>query len=280
LALTKKHMTALIKLMAASPWLIERHMALDFLQAECHTDTELELVFDLLARLDYLENGALSSGFAAMTEQILNEWKLEPAETIICPPKVDSSADSGPAVVQTLKTIFGKRKVKGFELVISVNKVKDHAKKRKIVVVVDDFAGTGNTVNNKLKAIRDLQAYKESPPRIFVCLLAAAQMARNAIEPFVDGYFAWREYPRGISDHFTEPELSRAKMTMQGIEDRFSPVVHGVNLPRFGYGSTEVLMGWDENLPNSVLPVFWWPESLAPDPGAPIERTTLFSRYL
>lgn len=272
-------MTALIQLMARCPWLLDRSEALDFLQAECTTDAELNLLFELLSRFDYLENDTLSEGFRAMADQVLSVWKIDPGKTIVCPPKVDSSADSGPAVVQVLKTIFGQRKVRGMELVISVNKLKDHAQNRGIVVVVDDFAGTGSTISSKLKTIRDLHAYKANPPLIFVCLLAAAKMARAVIEPQVDGYFAWREYSKGITDHYTEPALSEAKETMVAIENRLAPDVRGEPLPRFGYGGTEVLIGWDSNLPNSVFPIFWWPESVAHTTGERIERSTLFSRF-
>jgi len=266
-------------LMTKQAWLINHASALDYLQAECSSDAELDLTFELLERFDYLNNHDLSQGFRSMAEQISTEWKLVPEDTIICPPKVDSSADSGPAVVQSLKTIFGQQKIRGFELVITINKLKDHAKNRNVVVVVDDFAGTGKTVSNKLKTIRELQAYKENPPKIYVCLLAAAKMARPEIEPHVDGYFVWREYQRGISDHYTEPALSAARQTMQEIEGRFSPIVRGEKLPHFGYGGTEVLMGWDSNLPNSVFPVFWWPESLEHTTSTKTERDTLFSRY-
>jgi hypothetical protein len=272
-------MTALIMLMAKQPWLIDRAKALDYLQTECSSDAELDLTFELLDRFDYLNSNDLSQGFRSMVEQISNEWKLAPENTIICPPKVDSSADSGPAVVQSLKTIFGQQKIRGIELVITINKLRDYAKHRNIVVVVDDFAGTGKTVSDKLKNIRELHAYKEKPPKIYVCLLAAAEMARQAIEPHVDGYFVWREYQRGISDHYTEPALSAARKTMQEIEGRFSPIVPGEKLPCFGYGGTEVLMGWDSNLPNSVFPVFWWPDSLVHDSATKTERETLFSRY-
>lgn len=276
---SKNHITAIIKLMARHQWLIDRSDALDQLQAECTTDAELELVFDLLSRFDYLGDDLLSDGFRAMAEQISTAWGLNPAETIICPPKFDSSADSGPAVVQTLKTIFGKKNIRGFELIISINKIRDYAKQRGVIVLVDDFAGTGRTVANKLKNIRELPAYQGKAPKIFVCILAAAQVAREAIEPHVEGYFVWREYRKGITDHYEEPKLSAAKELMRNMECRLAPTVRKVDLPRFGYGETEVLMGWDSNLPNSVFPIFWWPESLAAEQGESEHRTTLFSRF-
>lgn len=276
---SKKHITAVIRLMVSQPWLTERADALDFLQAECKSDAELELVFDLLSRFDYLGSSELSSGFNAMVDQILGPWNLDPASTIICPPKVDSSADSGPAVVQTLKTILGKRNIRDFELVISINKIKDHAARRSKIVLVDDFAGTGKTINNKLQAIRALPAYQANSPEIYVCLIAAAATARQALAPSVTGYFAWREYARGISDHYREAELERAKDTMKGIEGRLASEVRGVKIPCFGYGETEVLMGWDANLPNSVFPVFWWPEAALQPDGRTEARKTLFSRY-
>lgn len=276
---SKKHITAVIRLMVSHPWLTERADALDFLQAECKSDAELELVFDLLSRFDYLGNTELSSGFHAMVDQIVAGWNLDPAITLICPPKVDSGADSGPAVVQTLKTILGKRHIRDFELVISINKIKDHAAKRSKIVLVDDFAGTGNTIDNKLRTIRALPAYQANPPEIYVCLMAASSAARAALSPSVKGYFAWREYSKGISDHYSEPELGRAKAAMMAIEGRLAAEVRGVKVPCFGYGETEVLMGWDANLPNSVFPVFWWPEKISQDDGLAEARTTLFSRY-
>lgn len=277
---SKRHMTALIKLMASRPWLIERADELDYLLNECSSESELDLLFDLLTRFDYLGNGALKDGFNAMSEQILTGWSLDPVKTIVCPPKLDSSADSGPAVVQTLKSNFARKQVSQFELVVNLNKLKDHSKYRNLVVVVDDFAGTGRTIKGKLGKIRELPLYKESPPKIYVCLLAAAQMARKEIEPHVDGYFVWREYVRGISDHYSGSALSAATQAMHDIEGRFVPFVSGVTLPTFGYGGTEVLMGWDSNLPNSVFPVFWWPESQMTEAGVQSVRKTLFSRYL
>lgn len=277
---SKRHVTAVIKLMASSPWLVDRAGELEYLLNECSSESELDLLFDLLSRFDYLGNISLSVGFNAMAEQILTGWSLDPVKTIVCPPKVDSSADSGPAVVQTLKSNFARKNVSQFELVVNLKKLKDHSKYRSFVVLVDDFAGTGRTIKGKLDIIRDLPFYKENPPKIYVCLLAAAQMARREIEPHVDGYFVWKEYARGISDHYSGPALSAAAQVMQDIEGRYVPVVRGVQLPNFGHGGTEVLMGWDSNLPNSVFPVFWWPESQTTGAGVQSVRKTLFSRYL
>lgn len=276
----KRHVTSAIMLMANCPWLIDRAHAFDFLQKECSSDVESELIFELLERFDYLDNPELTVGFQSMADQILNNWSPDPKKTIICPPKVDSGADSGPSVVQTLKSIFAKKKIYGIELIITINKLKDHAKQRDNVIIVDDFSGTGKTILNKLKTIRELQAYKENPPKIFVCLLASAKMARNAIEPHVDGYYSWREYDRGITDYYSEPKLSEYKKAMEEIEARFNPEIRGEKMPNFGYGCTEVLMGWESNLPNSVFPVFWWPEYLATGALPSVERMTLFHRYI
>lgn len=251
---------------------MERSDALALLQAECTTSDELELLLELLARFKFISSEDLNAGFNAMVDQIVNGWQLESMKTAICPPKVDSSSDSGPAVVQFLKTILGKRSIRGYELTIRVNKIRDTADSRPNIVITDDFSGTGKTILNKLKIISDI--YGNRPHKKYVCLLAASSVARQNIEPQVDGYYVWQEFNKGISDYYHGSDLETAISAMKSMESRLKAQISGIDLPCFGYGQTEVLMGWDENLPNSVFPIFWWPETAT---GS--QRETLFSRF-
>lgn len=270
---SKRSVTEVIQLLSENPWLLERCDALTGLQEECATEEEFSLVIDLLRRYSYITDDDLEIGFQAITTQICDIWKLDPQRTFICPPKVDSSADSGPAVVQTIKTILGRKRIRGFELSIRLTKLKDFCKNRDTIVLVDDFAGTGSTIKSKIDQIK--KYYPNSTPSIFVCLIASAEAARESLRDRLTDFFSWKEFSRGISDHYPLVDAESNIKIMKAMEARLNPAIGKTPLPSLGYGGTEVLMGWEPNLPNSVFPIFWWPELAAGE-----SRNTLFHRNI
>lgn len=255
-----------LKLVNAHRWLLEHTDGLSGLLGLCDHECKLRLVCELLEHFKYLTSADRIPCFREMAEAIVSGWGLAEAQTQVVAATIESRAACG---AQYVLCCLKPRLVEaGWKDPLLVNRIGDAVKPvrdRPRLVLVDDFVGTGGTM---LKRIRDNiknleeQAAKTggNPPEIRVCVLAAMQAGKQAIENQGYPVFAANVLERGISDHYEGGELQTARQTMLNMEAELDQEEGREPFHSFGYGQAEALYHCDEcNAVNSMFPIFWWP---------------------
>ncbi|MGQ0510524.1 MAG: phosphoribosyltransferase-like protein [Betaproteobacteria bacterium] len=256
-------------------WLQEKEAELGSLLAECSNTAQVELIHQLITRFQFLHAEDIENCFKKVADQIASGWALPEAETQVVAMSFDDEPDSGQLVLQILKPIFARKKWKP-RLTITVPRALKYLRERANLILVDEFSGTGRTVTNRITYIRNEAASRGAPvPEIRVCLFAAIEEAISTILAQGVECFVVHPLKKGISGYLDGEEAEAAKHTMRSLETTLAPVIRGEPLPSLGYGGAEALYGAESyNAPNSVFPVFWWPQSRN---GS--ERDTLLSRF-
>lgn len=251
--------------MSEHQWLSQRADAVTELMHEfCANEVETDLLCDLLRRHTHLSQDEFAAHLELIPKQIIEQWKLKEDETQIVATTTDRSPDSGQLVIQSLKPLFVEFGWEKPKLANRQTAALDSIEERPDVVIVDDFSGTGNTIVNVIQDIRRRAGQKgvREPRSIYVCLVAAMESAVSTIEGEGAVVYTPLRLTKGINDHYAGQDLTDSIACMLGLESRLAAKVHNISLPSFGWGQAEALFSIDkQNTPNSVFPVFWWPES-------------------
>ena len=142
--------------------------------------------------------------------------------------------------------------------------VRGHAETDPLVVVVDDFAGTGNTLVKGLKQIwksdgammPDLAA----EGRVICCLQAAFPEAVRRVKDEFAGVEALMM--RMFDDEVRAFHPEAGIFTDDGDRAYAQDVMLQIGrqlVPQYplGYGNMEALVSFHNTIPNTTLPVFW-----------------------
>lgn len=238
----------------------------------CANNDEAEILLHTLSQMSILDHDQLSFGLKAMARHAAA--KIEDSGTLaIVAMAYDSSADGSQLILQMLKTELDRNlKIKLFNTIPNyLRKMEEYPH----FMLIDDFSGTGGTVLNRLRHIdKNAQSRQISITRS-VCLIAAMQAAKLAIES--EGYEVkvFKELKAGLSGHFSGDTLDQARRQMLRLESELNPNISGKALPSFGHGGAEALyFVHPGNAPNSNFPIFWWPEDKTGNP-----RKTMMRRH-
>lgn len=128
-----------------------------------------------------------------------------------------------------------------------------------LIVLVDDFVGTGETAIGAVDYVRELCPFMENNKRIkLLCIVAMQDGISKTAEKGVE-LFCRHIESKGISDYYKGDELIKAKEQMESIEKTMKTKAEF----RFGYGESEALVCM-ERCPNNTFPVYWATKKLAP----------------
>lgn len=120
---------------------------------------------------------------------------------------------------------------------------------KSILVLVDDFIGTGNTAE---KCLKSMNLPKDIVERTKVLALVAQEEGVDYIQKLGVELYVGETRRKGISDYYTDEEAEHRLKLMEEIEDKMS--VKGNY--RLGYGQSEALVTMCRT-PNNTFPVFW-----------------------
>lgn len=128
---------------------------------------------------------------------------------------------------------------------------------KSILVLIDDFIGTGETAISVCNEILELNfkgAGKIPENRIKIVSIAGMQAGINKL----DSEYGIKVYSRiiqnkGISDNYNAQQLENYISLMVGIEEKLKIKDHF----KFGYGKSESLLSLRNKTPNNTFPVYW-----------------------
>ena len=237
-------------------------------------DGRIEVAFLLLKRLaeyGFVNDGANVNGLAKMDESLnarrqdIGEgaWRIfRRRKDNLYLGHVDSETKSGAATTRELAKRMGPGKCGAVEGMYTW--VKGRLNNDPILVVVDDFAGTGNTLAKGLEKLwsmdRDLFSRLAEQGRVVCCLLTAFPEAIPRLK---------RRFPMvQVLTMTTFDDNVRAFAPEAGIfeddsERRFAQDVmlqigrQLVPQNPLGFGNMAALVSFHNTIPNNTLPVFW-----------------------
>lgn len=226
----------------------------------CKSDDEYFLVKHAIQNLFIVSPGKVSRLTSRLTS-LIKEKSIENDALALVAMSYDDQPDSSQQVLQLIKPqLIGVKNVKFF------NSIPNYLKKDNIVnfpnfMLIDDFSGTGKTVINRVKHIRDNAKSRGIEVNSSVGILVGMQVAKKNIEVSgLECHFIV-ECLAGISGHFSGADRAKYIECMKRMEEELCPQIGSAKIPSLGYGEAEALFcveGW--NAPNSNFPILWWPK--------------------
>lgn len=124
-------------------------------------------------------------------------------------------------------------------------------KTNELVILVDDFVGSGETAVSAVNWLTD--SLGADPKQIVILSIAALEMGIDHVrqETGVEVY-AYYIFRKGISDYYSDDQRDGCLKIMAGIEDKLKVDSDF----RLGYAQSEALISLIRT-PNNTFPVFW-----------------------
>lgn len=258
-------------------WLMDKQDELLELVDFCEKKESKDLIFSLLDRFNYLNNGSLLVLLDNICDYIINTAKFNAETTQLLAMTYDDGADSGQKVLDLIKMPLFQKEWKGFETVNKIGKSGKYVKKgRTQIVLIDEFIGSGKTLRGRIAYLE-----KNIPDdfEIITCFIAGTRDTIEKLEDEGVKVFCALQLDKGISEYYKADELNKTEDLMLDLELKLAQWINEKELYQysFGYGNAEALYtmeGCNGNTPNSVFPVFWWLFDLKEK-----KRKTLLTRY-
>lgn len=255
-------------------WLTYEPEALFDLWCLSENIEQKSLIEHLIKNFSFIDGRKLIDASKNLSNQIESIWDLKPANTFLVATCGDDKPDGSQSIIQILKNKFSVNwKESNFfnSLPKGANEISDNSN----IILVDDFIGTGDTIERKLKYLKEtIKKRCLKGVTIKIICLAAMEFSKKILDSFDVEYYSVHWLKKGISELIEESKRENAIQSMEQLEKKLKKQYHGKNLPNFGYKRSEALYALEaNNIPNNVFPVFWWPFYKGGD-----SRKTMFRR--
>jgi len=221
----------------------------------------------------------------SFVKEITIRFKQE--DTLVVATAIDSSIDSSHTVLYEMKPKFKEYGWNNLDSLSNLSKIGskafDTTDKNKLIkkniVIVDEFIGSGQTMINRVKYIRDRFSEKEVRREDYDIFIYAVAGTLDGLLVLLDNSIEFTceiELEKGISSLYKDSQQELKIAEMKRLESLLSENDGQCELSKmnFGYGGTETLFKREHgNTPNNVFPIFWW--SYYADKR---ERNTLMTR--
>lgn len=130
-----------------------------------------------------------------------------------------------------------------------------------VLVLVDDFVGTGDTAIKALTEVREVHKRLQNYDNVKVLTLVAQSSGLEAISNIGVDVFYSVKIGKGISDQpINDDEKYKKLLLMESVERR----INGLEKKYyFGYKGSEALVSMIR-CPNNTFPIFWYIEGVSP----------------
>ncbi|WP_034349833.1 hypothetical protein [Herbaspirillum sp. GW103] len=281
--LNKSEFSLLMKIVNKHKWLLDKADALaDLIFESCASWDERALIETLLDRFMVVSPDQFIEHVNELVLEVMTIPHIDPKETIVAAMAADSSPDSSQFLVQQLKVKFQENGWGDVRIVNTFGTAFRESKRsgfsRKNVILVDEFVGSGVTASGRAEEIKRQFAEVNQNVQIFVRSVFASVVGEDFLKRSAVDFVATYKVKRGISDFEPEPDRTAKVDMMLELESRLSDTAgsHKLSECSLGYGKTESLFAiMNQNLPNSVFPIFWWPTT-----QLGLNRQPLFTRWL
>jgi len=129
-----------------------------------------------------------------------------------------------------------------------------------IMVLVDDFIGSGDTALGAVQYVRKQVPALRVDNNVWFLSIAALVEGVNKLKDFGYPVITNHMYKKGISEYYEDDKLEEAIETMTSIESRLPGLLPDFH---FGYMQSEGLVSM-LRCPNNTFPIYWLLKGVAP----------------
>lgn len=241
-------------------WLSCDQDALYDLWCLAENNEQKSLIEHLIKNFLVIDGRKLVVSCKNLSSQIENVWSLKAVNTYLIAVCDDDKPDGSQSLLQSLKNKFSVHwKESNFynSLPIGASKISSDSN----IILVDDFIGTGDTIQRKLKYLKDkIEERNLTNISIRIICLAAMNFTKSLLDELSVEYYSEYWLSKGISELLQNDSQEVAIESMVALEKKLQKKYHGRQLPNFGYKKSEAIYTLEGyNIPNNVFPIFWWP---------------------
>ncbi len=276
---SREKFNTVFTLLARQPWLGTKHEELaHMLFDECQCDRSRDMIINIVSGFFYLSGDQYNDTLESLAREIVAEEDYQ-LKTQVVAMAVDSGTDSSQEVLYNLKFVFAKLGWLDFKGInLSTAAYRTYAKtNRNNIVVVDDFVGSGQTVQNRHKLIAaQFKDNNVADYKISFKVLVATREGLQAVRKAGIDITAQHEINKAIDDCYPVEVAEEYRALMLALEDGLSKEYGGRAMPSLGFNGAQAAFCRERaNTPNSVFPIFWWPFRASLDP-----RLTILHRAM
>lgn len=140
---------------------------------------------------------------------------------------------------------------KRVRIIETFNGLEKHKEEIDILMLVDDYVGSGDTV---LGCINTAEEKGISKDKIYVLTLVLQECGKNAVEEYGIPIYASVIKNKAISDNYEYEEAEKKVEQMKNISKQIKVKDHNLYL---GYNESEALVTMIKT-PNNTLPFYWY----------------------
>jgi hypothetical protein len=220
---------------------------------------EINLLLELTHMYEWMSYNDYHNNLRRLLKGVLEQQVQDKSNLIIFPiikPTDEGEVKSGHVVMKMLESI--KPSINGIKNVtLKLLKEFRDLKAEKLtmtendfLILVDDYIGSGKTLNKALEAV----SQNETITNQNFAILTMAIQEQAKVDLDSQGIVNYNSLilRKGISDNFVSPDLETKKEIMKGIENK----IPRVSKYRMGYEQSEALITLMRT-PNNTFPVFW-----------------------
>lgn len=247
-------------------WLIDRNSQISLYDRYCNTlmkfnEEEQQLLLELTERFLKIELNEYVSYFENLLYDIKND---NPDSTLILVPCLSEDEvgkfKSTSVALYTMKSTHYCHAVKCGIETSNIKNVLPVINQDTIIILVDDFIGTGETALNAISYALSILPQGFPPQNMKVMSIVTMASGKTAIEKIGVKVYSHFIKNKGITDNYTGDKLLQATELMNSIETKLQKLKPEF---RFGYGLSEALVCMSR-CPNNTFPVYWLGKNTAP----------------
>jgi len=253
----------LLDIFDTQPWMRDLHVELAELWNGCETREEQHLLKFLLKKFFLLDAQREKLALEGISKKIQG-WGLTPDSTWIIAVANKDEIDGSSAGLQKLKNKIQPSEDWHSRFISNIPSASGKVKAGDAVILFDDFIGTGGKMIRKTNWLKKLvTAFDPDSLKFYYTSFSGMQfgMANLAAETNCASY-AHFVLTKALSEDLPKQEALALINVMKGIEGRLGDRNKNKHLKDYSLGfekSESLYCGQNDNCPNNVFPVFWWP---------------------
>lgn len=253
----------ILQIFDSQPWTKRLHEELAELWSLCTSRAQQMLMKELIEKFCMFDATHEESACRAFNEQV-QAWGLEPGNTWIVAVANSAEIDGSTAGLQKLKNKVFPYEEWHSRFISNIPAAADMIKEGQNVVLFDDFIGSGKKMVRKIAWVKKI--LKERGIENFNVYCACFSGMKFGLKHLANEsgapVFAHIQLNKGITENFDPEKAEIALGLMSEIESNLAPKYRGKELKEYmlGYEKSETLYcAINDNCPNNVFPIFWWP---------------------
>lgn len=247
--------------METQPWLKSKRVEYrallnEYPEAECRA-----LLIELLKNTTYVSLTRYQEAFDRIRIQIEQAWMVDITKCIFVSANQDRRISSSHRALFALRSANWAGVIPEERFVTRFRDAIDGCQKDFTIVIVDDFIGSGQTIQGVIDWMSANASAAGLNANLFVVTVSACRQGLEALQASGVSAYADVIVPKSISDLVDAAHRTAAMATMVSIEDTLqSKCDEGAfRTYRLGLGQQEAVFYQDEGrTPDNVFPVFWW----------------------